>query len=67
MHMKMLDEETILVGHYPVNVSDYQRIENTSTISGHSRTAAEGSTAFSAFSEVVTRGAATIVILFFVN
>lgn len=29
MHMKMLDEETILVGQYPVNVSDYQRIENT--------------------------------------
>lgn len=29
MHMKMLDEETILVGRYPVNVSDYQRIEST--------------------------------------
>ncbi|MBX2990381.1 MAG: agmatine deiminase family protein [Bacteroidetes bacterium] len=29
MHMKLLDEETILVGQYPVNVSDYQRIENT--------------------------------------
>ncbi len=29
MHMKMLDEETILVGRYPVNMSDYQRIEAT--------------------------------------
>lgn len=29
MHMKMLDEETILVGRYPVNISDYQQIEAT--------------------------------------
>jgi len=29
MHMKLLDEETILVGQYPPNISDYGRIENT--------------------------------------
>jgi agmatine/peptidylarginine deiminase len=29
MHMKLLDEETILMGQYPPGASDYQRIENT--------------------------------------
>lgn len=29
MHMKLLDEETILIGQYPVNVSDYAIIEAT--------------------------------------
>jgi agmatine/peptidylarginine deiminase len=29
MHMKLLDEETLLIGEYPPGVSDYQRIENT--------------------------------------
>jgi len=29
MHMKLLDEETILMGEYPPGVSDYQQIENT--------------------------------------
>lgn len=29
MHMKLLDEETLLIGQYPVNVSDYITIENT--------------------------------------
>jgi len=29
MHMKLLDEETLLIGQYPVNVSDYTIIENT--------------------------------------
>lgn len=29
MHMKLLDEETLLIGQYPVNVSDYAIIENT--------------------------------------
>ncbi len=29
MHMKLLDEETILIGQYPVNVADYVVIENT--------------------------------------
>jgi hypothetical protein len=29
MHMKLLDEETILVGQYPPGVSDYSRIEST--------------------------------------
>lgn len=29
MHMKLLDEETLLIGQYPVNVSDYVTIENT--------------------------------------
>jgi agmatine deiminase len=29
MHMKLLDEETLLIGQYPPNVSDYATIENT--------------------------------------
>ncbi len=29
MHMKLLNEETILVGQYPVNTSDYATIEKT--------------------------------------
>lgn len=29
MHMKLLDEETLLVGRYPVNTSDYATIETT--------------------------------------
>jgi len=29
MHMKLLDEETLLIGQYPVNVSDYATIEAT--------------------------------------
>ncbi len=29
MHMKLLDEETLLIGQYPANVSDYAAIENT--------------------------------------
>ena len=29
MHMKLLDEETLLIGQYPVNVSDYATIEST--------------------------------------
>jgi agmatine/peptidylarginine deiminase len=29
MHMKLLDEETLLIGQYPVNMSDYAMIENT--------------------------------------
>lgn len=29
MHMKLLDEETILIGQYPSGASDYPRIENT--------------------------------------
>jgi hypothetical protein len=28
MHMKLLDEETFLIGQYPVNVADYAVIEN---------------------------------------
>ncbi len=29
MHMKLLDEETLLIGQYPVNRADYAVIENT--------------------------------------
>ncbi|MFN0156603.1 MAG: agmatine deiminase family protein [Bacteroidota bacterium] len=29
MHMKLLDEETLLIGEYPVNVADYAVIEST--------------------------------------